>query len=174
MLPVTISRMTRTDLEQVLAIEQASFTTPWLHESFEFELKHKPAYDLCARRDGAVLGYLMGWDLPPEFHLGNLAVRADRRRQGIAAGLLEHLLAEKEAAHYTLVTLEVREHNTAAIRLYARFGFRPVAIRKQYYHDTREDAIIMVRYFSAAKGPLPQDTTHSRPLSLSAADRTKE
>jgi ribosomal-protein-alanine N-acetyltransferase len=106
---------------------------------------------LCAKQGGTLIGYLIGWDIEPEFHLGNLAVEQLYRRQGVAAHLLEHLMQNLRSRNYEFITLEVREYNTAALKLYQKFGFTPVAIRKQYYTDTKENAIVMVHYFERAQ-----------------------
>jgi ribosomal-protein-alanine N-acetyltransferase len=141
--------MTTDDVDQVYAIERECFMSPWPRGSFNYELSNPRAYNLCAKQGPTVLGYLMGWCIEPEFHLGNLAVAAAHRRQGVAARLLEQVLAELAARRYETVTLEVREHNRAAIRLYTGYGFVPVAIRKKYYTDTGENAIIMVHTITA-------------------------
>ena len=85
-----------------------------------------------------------GWLVRDEVHVLNLATHPDARRQGHAARLLEHVIAFGHKHHCRYLTLEVRRSNKAAIRLYRKYGFRPVGIRPNYYSHGREDAIVML------------------------------
>ncbi len=145
--------MTEADLDHVHAIEQTSFPDPWPRRFFADEVAKTPlAYARVARLGGQVVGYLVAWFVLDEVHLGNLAVHASHRRCGIGRALLDDLLYRAERRGSTMVTLEVRAGNRAAIDLYTRFEFHPVAVRKGYYAG-REDAIIMVREFSGDGSP---------------------
>jgi ribosomal-protein-alanine N-acetyltransferase len=147
MTPVTytIRDLGYSDLPQVISIERRAFTTPWSLAMFVLEVS-KPtgvclaAVDISSAR---VLGYLILSRYDTVWHLMNIAVDPNRRREGIAQGLLDAMIAAAgPASEYTL---EVRTSNTGAIALYERFGFRTAGTRPRYYRDTGEDAVIMWR-----------------------------
>jgi len=139
-----IRRLTYADLPQVIAIERRAFPTPWSLAMFVLELSKPSGICLASVRDERVIGYLVCSRYDTVWHLMNVAVDDRMRREGIAGALLElHFeSADKPSEQYTL---EVRTSNDAAIRLYERFGFRAAGRRRAYYHDNREDAIIMWR-----------------------------
>ena len=139
-----IRRLTYADLPQVISIERRAFPTPWSLAMFVLELSKPSGISLAALIDERLVGYLVCSRYDTVWHLMNVAVDAHLRRQGIATALLDRLfeLADKPNEQYTL---EVRTSNEAAIRLYERFDFRPAGRRRAYYHDNREDALIMWR-----------------------------
>ena len=139
-----IRQLAYADLPQVIAIERRAFPTPWSLAMFVLELSKPSGICLAAIEDGAIVGYLVCSRYDTVWHLMNVAVEPTRQRQGIASALLERLFeqADKPSEQYTL---EVRTSNEAAIRLYERFGFRAAGRRRGYYHDNREDALIMWR-----------------------------
>jgi ribosomal-protein-alanine N-acetyltransferase len=139
-----IRRLTYADLPQVIAIERRAFPTPWSLAMFVLELSKPSGICLAAVDGGRVLGYLVCSRYDAVWHLMNVAVDDVRRREGIATTLIARLfeLADGDGEQYTL---EVRTSNVAAIRLYERFGFRAAGRRRGYYHDNREDAVIMWR-----------------------------
>jgi ribosomal-protein-alanine N-acetyltransferase len=145
-----IRRLTYADLPQVIAIERRAFPTPWSLAMFVLELSKPSGICLAATRDGAIVGYLVCSRYDTVWHLMNVAVDPRLRRQGIATSLIERLfeLADKPSEQYTL---EVRTSNDGAIRLYEGFGFRAAGRRRGYYHDNREDALIMWRTVSAVE-----------------------
>ena len=132
------------DLPQVIAIERRAFPTPWSLAMFVLELSKPSGICLAALEDGVIVAYLVCSRYDTVWHLMNVAVDPVRQRQGIASALLVRLFdqADRPSEQYTL---EVRTSNDAAIRLYERFGFRPAGKRRAYYHDNREDALIMWR-----------------------------
>ena len=132
------------DLPQVIAIERRAFPTPWSLAMFVLELSKPSGICLAALEDDEMVGYLVCSRYDTVWHLMNVAVEPSRQRQGIASQLLVRLFeqADKPREQYTL---EVRTSNEAAIRLYERFGFRAAGRRRAYYHDNREDALIMWR-----------------------------
>jgi ribosomal-protein-alanine N-acetyltransferase len=144
MTDLEIRRLTYSDLPQVIAIERRAFPTPWSLAMFVLELSKPSGICLAAARDGALVGYLVCSRYDTVWHLMNVAVDDDLRRQGIASALIERLfeIADQPSEQYTL---EVRTSNDAAIRLYEGFGFRSAGHRRGYYHDNREDALIMWR-----------------------------
>lgn len=139
-----IRRLTYADLPQVIAIERRAFPTPWSLAMFVLELSKPTGICLAAVRGDKVAGYLICSRYDTVWHVMNVAVDADRRRQGIAAALLSRLFeeADRPGEQYTL---EVRVSNEPAIRMYEGFGFRPAGRRRGYYHDNKEDALIMWR-----------------------------
>jgi [ribosomal protein S18]-alanine N-acetyltransferase len=139
-----IRQLAYADLPQVIAIERRAFPTPWSLAMFVLELSKPSGICLAAVEDGSIIGYLVCSRYDTVWHLMNVAVEPKRQRQGIASTLLERLFeqADKPSEQYTL---EVRTSNDAAIRLYERFGFRAAGRRRAYYHDNREDALIMWR-----------------------------
>jgi ribosomal-protein-alanine N-acetyltransferase len=151
--PIEIRRLTYADLPQVIAIERRAFPTPWSLAMFVLELSKPSGICLAATAGGRILGYLVCSRYDTVWHLMNVAVDDRRRREGIASLLIERLfdLADGEGEQYTL---EVRTSNSAAIRLYERFGFKAAGRRRGYYHDNREDAVIMWR--TAGSGPPPK------------------
>jgi ribosomal-protein-alanine N-acetyltransferase len=99
----------------------------------------------CAvRHQGRLAGYLLGWSLPEELHLGNLAVAPEYQRRGVATFLLRWIMDEARARRALRIALEVRTSNFAAQELYRAHGFEAVALRKGYYQDSGEDALVMV------------------------------
>lgn len=143
---IEIERMTFTDLDEVLAIESDSFTSPWSKQGFRQEIiNRKRSLPLVVRIDGHVAGYGVAWFVVDEIYIGNIAVHRSHRRKGIGELLLKKLLERGLVNDCRLATLEVRKTNRTAIELYNKFGFSAVAIRKGYYRDTGEDAVVMVK-----------------------------
>jgi ribosomal-protein-alanine N-acetyltransferase len=136
------------NLDEVLAIERRVFSDPWSETAFLTEIEAGgPACSRVAltHPERRVAGYYVAWFVSDEVHLGNLAVAPSHQGQGLGQKLLDHLLAEARHQRARKVTLEVRETNWVAQRLYLKNGFQPVAIRKRYYPDNREDAIVMLK-----------------------------
>lgn len=141
---LSIRRMVLTDLEQVVAIDHASFSLPWPARSFQFELTDNPASrSWVAVMDGHVVGMIVSWLIVDEVHIATIATHPDFRRQGIGAKLLIHALSsvKEEGAHRAF--LEVRASNTVAQDMYRGFGFTEDGRRLRYYKDNNEDAILM-------------------------------
>ena len=139
-----LEAMTLEDLDDVLAIERASFQTPWSRGAFRYELtQNRVARCLVARRGRRLVGYLCLWEIGHEIHVTNLAAHPDVRRRGVARALLGAVLEDARDRAVTLAFLEVRPTNTEALGLYERFGFRVIGRRKGYYFDTGEDALVM-------------------------------
>ena len=137
-----VRRLVYGDLPAVLAIERRSFQTPWSLAMFVLELS-KPG-GICLAIKGErdeLIGYLVCSRYADVWHLMNIAVVPDRRREGIATELMDHLF--ERAGSEARFTLEVRTSNRSAIQMYERFGFRPAGHRRRYYHDNGEDALIM-------------------------------
>jgi [ribosomal protein S18]-alanine N-acetyltransferase len=140
---VEIRRLTFADLPQVVAIERRAFTTPWSLAMFVLELSKPSGICLAAELDGELVGYLVCSRYDTVWHLMNIAVEPERRRRGIGSALLTVLL--ERVGDDAQVTLEVRQSNHGAVVLYERFGFRSAGVRRRYYADNGEDAVIMWR-----------------------------
>jgi ribosomal-protein-alanine N-acetyltransferase len=139
-----IRRLSYADLPQVIAIERRAFPTPWSLAMFVLELSKPSGICLAALREGRIVGYLICSRYDTVWHLMNVAVDNRLRRERIGTSLLSHLFerADEPGEQYTL---EVRTSNAPAIALYERFGFRSAGLRRGYYHDNKEDAVIMWR-----------------------------
>ena len=135
------------DLDGVMAIETASFPSPWSRKLFEEEVGRgfSQAVVAVGEPEGEVAGYAVCWTVGEESHLLNIAVRPDVRKRGIGRSLLRECLRRSAHAGARRIFLEVRPSNQAAIRMYRKDGFRFVGIRAGYYTDTREDAIVLSR-----------------------------
>ena len=141
-----IRPITPRHIEAMVGIERLSFSDPWSREMFRSELEvGGGTYARGIERDGHLLGYLLAVIVADEAHLGNLAVHPDERRSGLGQMLLEDLLREAIRAGVIRITLEVRESNTIARKFYQQNEFIDVAIRKNYYRNPVEDAIVMLR-----------------------------
>jgi ribosomal-protein-alanine N-acetyltransferase len=135
------------DIDAVLAVEEASFTNPWTREMYLKELANTGvSYCYLAKDpDGVVLGFCSFWRVLDELHINNLAVLPPYRRGGIGSSLLSHLLIEGAALGARRATLEVRRSNEDARALYERFGFSVAGVRRGYYTNPPEDALILWR-----------------------------
>jgi [ribosomal protein S18]-alanine N-acetyltransferase len=145
--PLEIRPLAYADLPQVIAIERRAFTTPWSLAMFVLELSKPSGICLAAIRAGRIVGYLVCSRYDTVWHVMNVAVDPRLVRQGIASTLLDRLFDQAGAGEQ--YTLEVRPSNEPAIGLYERFGFRAAGKRRGYYHDNREDALIMWRRSAA-------------------------
>lgn len=133
------------DLDEVLPIEVALFSDPWPRQFFLEELRVAQSLACVARHRDKLAGYLLAWRLESEIHLGNIAVAPEFQRRGVGQALLSWLLERTREGGPGRITLEVRASNFAAQELYRRFGFEAVAVRRGYYHDSGEDALVMMK-----------------------------
>ena len=157
MQPIAIERMRAADLEEVLAIERASFSMPWSRGAFLYELEqNRVARCYVVREDGRLIGYICLWEVADEVHITNVAVHPDVRRRGVGRSLLSAVLDDARQRKLRLVVLEVRPSNAEALGLYESFGFRVVGRRHGYYYDTGEDALVMEA--SLVEGPGPAES----------------
>lgn len=147
---MTVRKMLPDDLVQVAEIEKQCFSEPWSKDGFASSLKSSDTLYLAALEEEQVVGYCGLLRSFEEADITNVAVRADRRNQGIARKLLESLMEHGRSQGIERFTLEVRVSNQAAIHLYESLGFVSVGIRKKFYSRPTEDAMIM--WTAAAKG----------------------
>lgn len=140
-----IRRMTLADVDQVVAIEAATFAMPWSKESFQQELtRNVAARYLVAELDGKVIGYAGAWVILDESHITNIAISEAYRGHGYGRKLTEALMQYLSNLGAAYATLEVRRSNERAQNLYKSLGYIGVGWRKRYYEDNREDALLMV------------------------------
>jgi ribosomal-protein-alanine N-acetyltransferase len=145
---ITISPLrSASDLDRVLEIELESFTSPWTREMYLAELDNVGvSFCYLARDDsGSVLGFCSFWRVLDELHINNLAVATAYRRQGIGTALLTYVLNEGPRLGARRATLEVRRSNEIARQLYDRLGFTAAGVRRAYYTNPVEDALVLWR-----------------------------
>lgn len=130
-------------IDQILYIENVSFSDPWSRDSMEKELSNNFARYIVVKKQDLVVGYGGMWLILDEGHITNIAVHPDYRGIGIGNEIVKALIKICIAENINALTLEVRKSNLAAIKLYSKFGFVAEGIRKAYYADNHEDAIIM-------------------------------
>ena len=143
--PIALQEFAHCHVDEVVRIE-STFRAPWTREMFLQELRQRDelAYSLVAVIDERVVGYALNWFVADEVHIVNLAVHPHWRRRGIARYLLREVFDTARRRGMVIATLEVRCNNQPAIELYQSIGFREVALRKKYYADNGEDALVML------------------------------
>jgi ribosomal-protein-alanine N-acetyltransferase len=145
--------MTAADIGAVLHIESLSFASAWPHNAFVNEIRdNKLAHYFVGRIDGEIVAYGGIWVILEDSHVTTIAVHPDYRGRRFGEEMLVHLLEEAIAARASWITLEVRESNTVAQRLYRKYGFTVVSTRRGYYSDNNENALVM--WAGNLKGPL--------------------
>jgi [ribosomal protein S18]-alanine N-acetyltransferase len=150
--PVGFSPLREFDLPRILEIERVCFTQPWSEDSFREVVAGRSFASLAARAaSGELMGYIVFSEAADELHILNVAVHPDYRRHGVASKMLAHLHNYAEERGREHAYLEVREKNRPAQDLYAKFGYKLLTIRKQYYPDDREHAIVMVAQLKPRK-----------------------
>ena len=144
-LHITIRPMDKSDIEDVVAVEEESYGKHhWSKESFFNELSNDLAYYFCAiNDDGKLIGYVGTWQIIEEAHITNLSVKPDFRRNKVGEALLHTAIENCYKNGIKYITLEVRVSNEKAINLYSKYGFKSLGTRKEYYQDNNEDALIM-------------------------------
>jgi ribosomal-protein-alanine N-acetyltransferase len=138
-----ITKMKDDHVSQVAQLEKLCFSDPWSENSVASELENPLSLWLVAEMDGAVAGYVGSQTVIDETDMMNIAVHPDHRRQGIAAALIESLIDGLKQKGSHCLTLEVRASNKSARSLYEKLGFQQAGIRKNYYRNPKEDAIIL-------------------------------
>jgi len=133
-------------LDEAVEIEQLSFATPWGREAIALELDrpHVSHYVAAVLPSGRLVGFAGMWVVEDEGHIGTVGVHPDFRRRGTGEGMLRWLLRRANELGVRQLTLEVRRSNAPALSLYAKYHFDRVGIRKGYYRDTGEDALVML------------------------------
>lgn len=140
---VELREMQREDVPCVMEIERECFPIPWSESAYLTELSNRSAYYIVATVDSRIVGYAGMWIIMDEAHITTLGVTRDSRRLKIGEQLLIDILEEAIRRRATRATLEARQSNTAAQALYRKYDFAPAAIRRAYYTDNRENAVVM-------------------------------
>lgn len=140
---ITVRAMTKADVKSVYAIEVLSFRTPWSLRSLMSELKNSVAHYTVLEKDGEIIGYCGMWVLFEEAHITNIAIHPEHRGNGFGKQLLHGAMRVAASFGAEMMTLEVRETNTVAQRMYDEMDFSQQGRRKRYYTDTGEDALLL-------------------------------
>ena len=144
---VKIELMNKDHADAVTEISNLSFSDPWKKDSYIKEVQNPVALYLVALSDNEVVGFIGTWNVLDESHITNVAVHPDFRKLKIGSMLLDSLIKICEEKHKTVsFDLEVRRSNIPAQKLYSKFNFKETGIRKGYYADNKEDAILMCRF----------------------------
>ena len=138
-----ITEMNESHVPQIAALEKICFADPWSEISIASELQNLWSYWLAALEDDRVIGYVGSQSSIDEADIMNVAVHPDFRRKGIAETLINRLVADLKERGIHALLLEVRVSNAPAIALYEKLGFSQVGRRKNYYHNPKEDALIL-------------------------------
>ena len=138
-----IQTMTADRVSQVAELEKLCFQDPWSENSVASELKNPLSYWLVALDGDRLLGYVGSQTVVGETDMMNVAVHPEYRRQGVAEKLILALIEGLKGKESHCLTLEVRASNAPAIGLYEKLGFRQIGLRKNYYRNPREDALIL-------------------------------
>lgn len=139
-----IRPMTAADIDEVLEIERLCFPTPWSREAFRIEIEqNRCAHYFVAVCQDKIVGYGGMWVIIDEAHITNVAVHPSYRGRGIGEAIMRSLIEAAISLGAARMTLEVRVSNKIAQNLYEKLGFRAVGIRKRYYSNNNEDALIM-------------------------------
>lgn len=144
---ITFCDMTAEHVSFVADLEKICFSDPWSEKSVASELSNPLSLWIVALQDDQVAGYVGSQTCGEESDMMNIAVHPDHRRQGIAEGLVDRLIEKLKARGSQSLTLEVRASNTPAITLYEKLGFSQVGLRKNYYRNPREDALILKKTY---------------------------
>ena len=141
---VVIAPVSEADLEAVHRLETLSFPAPWRREFFESEMSAAGRFNLVAKRDDRIVGYLFAMWFFDEMHVNKIAVEESERRRGVALTLMEECMEFAAAQGVRTISLEVRQSNGGAQQFYRRLDFEPLYVRPRYYPDG-ESAVVMVR-----------------------------
>jgi ribosomal-protein-alanine N-acetyltransferase len=145
---IAVRELRPSDVEEVVRLEREIFSDPWPESAFRREAEGEEGSWSRVALDGEtgrLLGYLVAWFVADEAHLANVAVIPGARRGGVAQRLLDDLIGESHRRRGRMVILEVRRSNHAAQGLYRKNGFYTVVVRRRYYRDNEEDALVMIK-----------------------------
>ena len=142
---VTLRKMAEKDLLRVSQIEKEIFSDPWSYDAFKTDLNNDMAYPIVAELEDNVIAYSNIYIVAGEVQIGNFAVAAGHRKKGIGRKLMNEIMRIGAEKKCSVIFLEVRESNEPARSLYASFGFKSAGMRRDYYSNPRESAIIMAR-----------------------------
>ncbi len=141
---IELRHMEKGDIEQIMAIENLSFPAPWAEYAFQSELRNRFAVYYVAVHGKKVVGYCGAWLFSGEAHITTVAVHPDWRGRGLGKMFMNTLINHARSCGATNMILEVRPSNAEARILYQNLGFRQIGCRRNYYLETREDALVMM------------------------------
>ena len=147
----TISSACISDAKPISVIEKECFSVPWSENQVRDEISKENAIFLVAKSQEELCGYISGQLILDEFYINNVAVTEKFRKNGVASSLIEKLLLILKNKPCALATLEVRESNVNARRVYEKFGFVNLGIRKDFYSHPKENACIYTLYFNESE-----------------------
>lgn len=140
---ISFGDITKADAKELACLDKECFSLPWSENSFLNEVSNPLSHYVIARSDNKIVGYAGFWEVVDEGQITNIAVLKEYRRQKIAEKMLEELLKKAYSKKLVSLSLEVRESNVAAINLYQKFNFKTVGVRKNYYKNPTENAVLM-------------------------------
>jgi len=141
-----VRKLTGHDLNELMVIENDSFSMPWSRQSYENELKNQWAEYLVCDWGGELAAFGGMWTVYEESHITNLAVAKKYRGRGLGRVLMQELERLARAKRANRILLEVRPSNTPALDMYKKLGYIPISVRREYYEDNREDALVMIKH----------------------------
>ena len=145
MAEITLRDMHHSDLDRVMEIENASFPSPWPREDMEYEItQNRAARYYVLEEDGVVQAYAGVWFLLGEGHVTSVAVHPEARGKGYGERIVEHMMRQAAELGAAFLSLEVRQGNLVAQKLYKKLGFKKAGLKEGYYEDTGEDAVVMI------------------------------
>ena len=140
---ITFHNIDKNDAKELSRLDEKCFSSPWSEASFSNEASNPLAQYVIAKADEKVVGYAGFWQVVDEGQITNIAVLNEYRRKGIARQMLEILIQKAKERQISVLSLEVRESNFSAISLYEKFEFHKVGLRKDYYKNPTENAVLM-------------------------------
>jgi len=134
-------------IDVIYKLENKIFTDPWTKKMIKNEFNNKLTLVLgiLNKKNKELVGYSFLFTIYDELHINNFAVKKNHRRSGLGEKLLKYIIDYSKENNYTRIMLEVRPSNTAAVKLYHKFGFKELIIRKDYYINPKEDAVVMIK-----------------------------
>lgn len=145
---MVINKMSLSHLSKIKDTLTSNFDDFWTYSVFESELKNPNSQYFVALIDEEIVGFSGIWKVMDEIHITNIVTKISKRHMGIASKLLEKLIETSKAEHASILTLEVNETNTNAIKLYEKYNFKKIGVRKNYYGQN-ENAIIMTLFLAS-------------------------
>lgn len=147
-----IEIMNKSHVCDIAEIERQCFSKPWSEQAIAAELLNESARFYVLKADGKTAGYIGMHCAADECYIANIGVEKSLRCKGVGSSLLKHAIKAAKEMKMSFISLEVRPSNAAAIKLYERFGFERIGLRKNFYSSPKEDGLIMTLYFDKLKG----------------------
>ncbi|MCQ4022726.1 MULTISPECIES: ribosomal protein S18-alanine N-acetyltransferase [unclassified Ruminococcus] len=144
---IVFEKMNQSHISAIAEIERQCFSKPWSENAIAAELSNESAYFYVAKINGKAVGYIGMHCAADECYIANVGVLKEYRRMGIGSALVKYAANKARKMNMSFISLEVRPSNTVAVRIYERFGFDRVGLRKNFYSEPKEDGLIMTLYF---------------------------